>query len=184
MQHWTITEEAAALHKRFDDLKATGVGQAEFARKWSVPGGPSMVSQHIKGRRPIAIDAAIAYAAGFGCEVVDISPRLAGVLKKAIGNSSNASLANTQQAPEATKKVALSDDAMRLADFLDRITDDDQRFRAYCECMAIITVRLDRTEQSASHVPLAQRETSTEESRAPAAERKTASTAGTGHHAR
>lgn len=74
---WTIDEEAAALHKRFDDLKIKGVGQAEFARKWQVKGGASMVSQHIKARRPISLEAAIAYASGFGCSISEISPRLA-----------------------------------------------------------------------------------------------------------
>ena len=36
-----------------------------------------MVSQHIKGRRPISPEAAIAYATGFQCPVREISPRIA-----------------------------------------------------------------------------------------------------------
>jgi len=80
---WTTDEEAAALHKRFDDLKRAGGGQAEFARRWGIPGGASMVSQHIKARRPIGIEAAIAYAAGFGCSVSEISPRLAKTIDRA-----------------------------------------------------------------------------------------------------
>lgn len=81
---WTVEDEAKRLHGRFDALKETqGVGQAEFARKYDVPGGPSMVSQHIKGRRPINLEAATAYAAGFACRLEDISPRLAREIEKA-----------------------------------------------------------------------------------------------------
>lgn len=69
---WTIEEEAERLEKRF-----VGVKQAQFARDFNVPGGASMLSQHIKGRRPINLDAAKAYARGFNCALSDISPRLA-----------------------------------------------------------------------------------------------------------
>lgn len=66
------------LHARFDELKAVhNIGQAEFARQFKVPGGPSMVSQHIKGRRPINLEAATAYAKGFNVSLAEISPRLA-----------------------------------------------------------------------------------------------------------
>lgn len=74
---WTQEEEAAKLLKRFNELKLLGVGQAQFARDFKVPGGPSMLSQHIKNRRPLNLEAALAYAEGFGCELVEISPRLA-----------------------------------------------------------------------------------------------------------
>jgi len=66
------------LHARFDELKAVkGMSQAEFAREFNVPGGASMVSQHIKGRRPINLEAATAYARGFNVLLEEISPRLA-----------------------------------------------------------------------------------------------------------
>ena len=68
----STAEESAALALRF-----VGVQQAEFARQHGVPGGPSMVSQHIKGRRPINMDAALAYAKGFQVPLGEISPRLA-----------------------------------------------------------------------------------------------------------
>jgi hypothetical protein len=55
----------------------------------------------------------------------------------------------------AANLSALSDDALRLAQWLDGITDPVQHFRAYTECMALITVRLDRVEQSAGHAPTA-----------------------------
>lgn len=91
----TMEQEAAALHKRFDDLKAsTGMGQAEFARKFAIPGGPSMVSQHIKGRRPMNLEAGAAYARGFGVPLEDISARLSRELMKA------ADVAPIEVAPE------------------------------------------------------------------------------------
>lgn len=73
---WTQEEEAAHLHARFDELKKQGVGQAEFARDNSIKGGASMVSQYIKGRRPLNMKSATAFAKGFKCALVEISPRL------------------------------------------------------------------------------------------------------------
>lgn len=75
---WSQEEEALHLEERFKKLKVTNnIGQAEFARINGVPGGPSLLSQHIKNRRPINLEAAIAYAKGFACPVAEISPRLA-----------------------------------------------------------------------------------------------------------
>ncbi len=83
---WTPDEEASRLHARFDALKMmAGIGQAKFARDHDIPGGPSMVSQHIKGRRPLNLEAATAYARGFRCPLVEISPRLANDIKQAAG---------------------------------------------------------------------------------------------------
>lgn len=77
-------EEAVQLHARFDRLKAeVGMGQAQFAREHNVPGGASMLSQHIKGRRPLNLEAALAYAKGFNVTLADISPRLAAEVAKA-----------------------------------------------------------------------------------------------------
>jgi hypothetical protein len=76
---WTTEEEAAALERRF-----ANVNQAEFARTHRVPGGPSMVTQHIKANRPIGLEAALAYAKGFKCGLSDISPRLAAEIAAAV----------------------------------------------------------------------------------------------------
>lgn len=72
MKIWTQEEEAERLAKRFE-----GVNQAEFARRYDVPGGASMLSQQIKGRRPINMSSALAYMRGFGVTLEEISPRLA-----------------------------------------------------------------------------------------------------------
>ena len=78
MKIWSIEEEAKRLEERF-----IAVNQAKFARDHKVPGGASMLSQHIKGRRPINLDAANSYADGFGCTLDEISPRLAEEVKAA-----------------------------------------------------------------------------------------------------
>ena len=72
MNIWSTEEEAARLGEKFKSVK-----QAQFAKDYKVPGGPSMISQHIKGHRPISLEAALAYAKGFGCKLEEISPRLA-----------------------------------------------------------------------------------------------------------
>ena len=78
MKIWTVEEEASALRARF-----AGVNRAAFARDHQLKGGQAMIYQHITGRRPISIEAAMAYAAGFGCSLAEISPRLAAEAQKA-----------------------------------------------------------------------------------------------------
>ncbi|UIS65444.1 Xre family transcriptional regulator [Acidovorax phage AP1] len=51
--------------------------KAQFAREHGVPGGASMLSQHLSGHRPIGLKAAAAYARGLGVPVEAFSPRLA-----------------------------------------------------------------------------------------------------------
>ena len=66
-------EDAARLRKLFETVK----NRAKFAREYDVPGGSSMIYQHINGITPIGMDAALAYMRGFGCRMEDISPSLA-----------------------------------------------------------------------------------------------------------
>lgn len=66
-------EDAARLRKLFETVK----NRAKFAREYGVPGGSSMIYQHINGITPIGMDAALAYMRGFGCRMEDISPSLA-----------------------------------------------------------------------------------------------------------
>lgn len=79
MNIWTTDEEAEHLASRFQ-----GVNRAKFARTYDVPGGQVMVYQHITGRRPMSMEAAQAYARGFGCSLEEISPRLAKEASKAV----------------------------------------------------------------------------------------------------
>lgn len=76
-KHTTPEQEAQNLAKRFAELKQKGVSQAQFARDHDVPGGANFLNQHIKGRRQIGIESAMAYARGLGCTLEEISPRLA-----------------------------------------------------------------------------------------------------------
>lgn len=69
---WTAEQEAERLRARF-----VGVAKADFARTHKVPGGASMLSQHLSGHRPLNLAAATAYASGFGVPLDEISPRLA-----------------------------------------------------------------------------------------------------------
>jgi len=72
MKIWTTAEEAELLKKRF-----AKENRAKFAREHGLAGGDSMVYQHITGRRPISLEAALDYARAFGCSLAEISPRLA-----------------------------------------------------------------------------------------------------------
>lgn len=69
---WTPEQEAERLRERF-----AGLNKAAFARTHKVPGGPSMLSQHLSGHRPLNLAAATAYATGLGVPLEEISPRLA-----------------------------------------------------------------------------------------------------------
>lgn len=89
-----MQEEADALKKRF-----TKVNRAKFARDFGVKGGQAAIYQHINGIRPINLDAAKAYAQGFGCSLEEISPRLAQQVASVAAVQSN-----NAQAVEAPSK--------------------------------------------------------------------------------
>ena len=72
-EEWTPEEEARRLRERFSTVKS----KAAFARENHLPGGASMLSQHLSGHRPLNLSAATAYAKGFGVPLWEISPRLA-----------------------------------------------------------------------------------------------------------
>lgn len=97
-KEWSQEEEAARLGKRFE-----GLNQAKFARTHKVPGGASMVSQHIKGHRPINLAAAMAYARGFKVQLEEISPRLARAVRE------GATLATKSEAPASNGTVQLDE---------------------------------------------------------------------------
>lgn len=72
MKIWTTEQEASNLKRLLSCVK----NKAEFAHKAGIPGGPSMVSQHQSGVRPISLEAGIAYAKGLKLSLFEISPRL------------------------------------------------------------------------------------------------------------
>ena len=101
MKILTTEEEAARLKERF-----AGVNRAEFARTHELKGGQSMIYQNITGRRPISMEAAMAYARGFGCTLEDISPRLA---KEAQAAASHLELAPASTLPPGAMRVVIDD---------------------------------------------------------------------------
>ncbi len=62
-------------HQEAINLKARleGINFSKLAREFRIPGGPSMIYQHASGRRPINLQAALAYAAALNCSLEDIS---------------------------------------------------------------------------------------------------------------
>jgi hypothetical protein len=77
-----MNDEAETLRKLFEDLQSKGGQRKKFADDFGVPGGGAMVYQHVTGRRPISLEAAICYAIGFNRPLEEISQRLAGMLAK------------------------------------------------------------------------------------------------------
>jgi hypothetical protein len=75
---WTMEQEATALRARF-----AGVNRAAFAREHNLKGGQALIYQHINAVRPISLEAAKAYAKGFGVGLEEISPRLASEVRSA-----------------------------------------------------------------------------------------------------
>lgn len=125
-----MEEEATRLHARFDTLKADGMGQAEFARTFNVPGGASMVSQHIKGRRPISLEAVTAYAKGFKCRVDDISPRLAKEIASLTQVHQATSIQPSSSFGTPAAKATLGDALEVLASSLNELPDTRREIAA------------------------------------------------------
>ena len=111
MRDGETNTDGERLQRQFDFLKAkTGMKKAEFARVFKVPGGASMISQHISGHRPIGLDAIVAYTKGFECSVFDISPTLAAQLPQSGGITpdykQNNAIAPVDNAQAAIESVA------------------------------------------------------------------------------
>lgn len=116
MQDMTTAQlEGANLAARFERLKKeSGVTKAEFARRYKVPGGPSMISQNISGHRPIGLEQAAAYMRGFGCSVEEISPSLSARIPPVSAPSATQNLA----APNSRANITALPAPHRAADAL------------------------------------------------------------------
>jgi SOS-response transcriptional repressor LexA len=99
---WTTEQEAEHLRARF-----AGINKSAFAKDHKVPGGPSMLSQHLSGHRPMNLAAATAYATGFNVSLAEISPRLAQEVAAAKAVDSGHSRANTEPGPDIRGLVPL-----------------------------------------------------------------------------
>jgi hypothetical protein len=107
--------EATSLAARFKGIK----NRARFARDFKVPGGDAMIYQHINGLKPIGLDAALAYARGFGCSLADISNRLA----TEVQNASKKLPSISVQKIEAT-----SDVVSRIFSLVLDLSEADQKY--------------------------------------------------------
>lgn len=110
----SLDAERSKLQARFDRLQ--GMSQAKFAQIYRVPGGGNMVTHHLKGRRPINLAAAKAYARGFNCPLAAISPRLAALFASV--------------APVPPPALNLTMEAAGVAFLLNQIEDSAVRHRA------------------------------------------------------
>lgn len=75
---WQI-EDAARLKALFDaraDLTGEKLSQAEFGERYKI-GSQGMVSQYLQARRPLNVDAAVAFAKGLGVSINEFSPQIA-----------------------------------------------------------------------------------------------------------
>lgn len=108
-----MQDEGEALKMRFDAIKREQkMSRAEFARRYKVPGGDAMIYQHIQGIKPISLDAALAYAKGFGCALADISQRLANEASKmtahlAASPQLHGFLTNAEPGPDIRGRIPL-----------------------------------------------------------------------------
>lgn len=109
MENWTTQEEADRLKERF-----SGVNRAEFARKFKIKGGAAYIYQHITGRRPLNLDAALAYAGGFGVQLEEISPRLSEEIAKANEHISHSSAPYYREIEEVIRLMENTDDRGRI----------------------------------------------------------------------
>lgn len=82
-----------------------------------------MLNQHLSGNRPISLEAARAYAKGFGCSLGEISPRLEAEVNPVQPDRKMAPVAYSEPTPWARK----------LALVFDMIPEDDyeKRSKAY-----------------------------------------------------
>lgn len=77
----TKGQEATLLRRL---LHSKGIANhAEFAKRHNIPGGKSMMHQHLVGSRPISLAAASAYAKALNCHIRDFSQRLDNAVKNA-----------------------------------------------------------------------------------------------------
>jgi hypothetical protein len=110
-----VEDEAARLAERFQPTEGARVSQAQFAREFDVPGGASMVTQHIKGTRPISFEAAIAYARGFNVPLHQISQRAADLWHSASEVMGSAS-SDTRKVQRLNRAIGPKDALMALWD--------------------------------------------------------------------
>jgi len=127
--------EADNLRRLFD-----GINRKEFAKTHKLPGGASMVYQHLTGRRPISLIAASAYAKAFGVPLSTISERLANLAGETAqpGNVLQGCSAEYIGARAANVKPLIQPEDPDIAEVVRMMRETDSRGRA----MALAAVRV------------------------------------------
>jgi predicted component of type VI protein secretion system len=101
--------------------------RAKFCREHDIPGGVSMVYQHINGIKPISLQAAVSYALAFNKPLEVISPRLAKIIDRLPQQSGHAfRVSEPEAAPNSAKIVAFNTEnklRKELADLAARMSD-------------------------------------------------------------
>lgn len=103
---WQI-EDAARLKALFDaraELTGKKLSQAEFGEKYGI-GTQGMVSQYLQARRPLNVDAAVAFAKGLGVTIDEFSPQLAKSIQHASSFASRTDEELTALLPGAVRVV-------------------------------------------------------------------------------
>lgn len=81
-------EDAARLKALFEArtelIGKKLISQADFGEKYGI-GSQGMVSQYLQARRPLNVDAAVAFAKGLGVSIEQFSPQLASFIQHAAG---------------------------------------------------------------------------------------------------
>lgn len=106
-------DEAENLRSLFATLDETTT-RTEFARQYGIAGGGAMIYQHVTGRKPISLAAAIAYARGFRRTLDEISPSAAALARDAIAVLAPVSTASAtppaRYDPRAAELLAIAHD--------------------------------------------------------------------------
>lgn len=181
-----------ALKDRIQALIDAGFRKSELAK--AAGKSPAAVTHWLNGEtKEIKADSAAGLQAltgfssiwiseGRGPKKIGAATDPAGIIQS--GLEVNQPIAHVQQAPAAIKEVALSPNAMMLAQWLDDMPDDIEKFMAFTECMAAITRRLGSAGSSESHARPDAGERSTAESPGVTSARRTPMKANTGRRAR
>ena len=78
-------EEGRNLERLFEEHGIQN--RAKFARDHEIKGGGNFIHQHIKGIRPIGLEAGIVYAKAFGIPLSEISNRLSKIVDSVLAST-------------------------------------------------------------------------------------------------
>ena len=130
-----MTDEAENLKALFK-----GINRKEFAKTHKLKGGDALIYQHLTGRRPVSLNAAVAYAAAFNVPLAAISPSLAGLLEKSQHQPPVQSSSLKEPESDYTNNVMqfLPPDDPDIAEVVRMMRETDARGRA----MALAAVKV------------------------------------------